>query len=114
MRKQNLPQRDIDWLRDKLGDARLREKLSIFAKYSEAWRLTEIELQTALSHNNLVFFAVSEEHGNVLFKILLNNGCFDPEIAALRAFQGKNVCTLLIKIGDILLVFSSSFLSTTL
>ena len=92
--KQNLPQRDIDWLRDKLGDAVLSEKLSIFAKYSEAWGLTEIELQTALSHNNLVFFAVSGEHGNVLFKILLHNGCYDPEIETLCAFQGKNVCTL--------------------
>lgn len=94
MNKQSLPQKDIDWLRDKLGDALLNEKLGILVKYSEVWRLTEIELQTELSHNNLVFFAVSEEHGKVLFKILLNNGCFDPEIAALRAFQGKSFCPL--------------------
>ena len=36
----------------------------------------------------MIFYAVSEKYGDVIFKILLNNG-FDKEISALRSFQGS-------------------------
>ena len=69
------------------------EKKDILNKYTIKWELSEIIFQQSLSNNSLIYTAVSKQYGNVIFKILLNNG-FDQEISALKLFQGKNFCTL--------------------
>ena len=77
----------------KLGTESYNERISIAEKYKKQWELTEVEFQSALSNNNLIFYAVSKRYGKVIFKIRIDNG-FDNEILALKLFQGKNFCKL--------------------
>ena len=72
------------WLIAKLGGDNGRKKLRLLHTYQEVWELHKIELAQSISHNNLIFYAVSEKYGDVIFKILLNNG-FDKEISAIRS-----------------------------
>ena len=81
------------WLIAKLGGDNSRKKLRLLHTYQEVWELHKIELAQSISHNNLIFYAVSEKYGDVIFKILLNNG-FDKEISAIRSFQGSKFVSL--------------------
>lgn len=81
------------WLIAKLGENNGRKKLRLLHTYQEVWELHKIELAQSISHNNLIFYAVSEKYGDVIFKILLNNG-FDKEISAIRSFQGSKFVSL--------------------
>ena len=77
----------------KLGTESYNERIRIVEKYKKQWELTEIEFQSELSNNNLIFYAVSKRYGKVIFKIRIDNG-YDNEILALKLFQGKNFCKL--------------------
>ena len=88
-----LPDRQEKWIIAKLGEDRGREKLSLLQTYRAKWKLNEVELVQSISHNNLIFYAVSQRYGKVVFKILLNDG-FDKEIAALRSFRGSKFVSL--------------------
>ncbi len=78
----------------KLGTESYNERISIIEKYKKQWDLTEIEFQPELSMNSLIFYAVSKRYGKVILKILINNGCIDNEIQALKLFQGDHFCKL--------------------
>jgi len=77
----------------KFGAESYEERISIVKKYRKQWELTEIEFQSELSINSLIFYAVSKQYGNVILKILLPNN-FDNEIPTLKLFQGENFCKL--------------------
>lgn len=77
----------------KFGTESYNERIRIVEKYIKQWELTEIEFQSELSNNNLIFYAVSKRHGKVILKIRIDNG-YDNEILALKSFQGKNFCKL--------------------
>lgn len=81
------------WIITKLGEDMGHEKINLLKAYQEKWGLHLVEFEQSISHNNLIFHAVSEKYGSVVFKILLNQD-FDKEIAALRAFQGNNFVSL--------------------
>lgn len=81
------------WLIAKLGEDNGRKKLRLLQTYQEKWELHKMELVQSISHNNLIFYAVSEKYEDVIFKILLNNG-FDKEISALKLFQGSKFVSL--------------------
>jgi len=81
------------WLIAKLGEENGRKKLRLSQTYQELWELHQMELVPSISHNNLIFYAVSEKYGDVLFKILLDKG-FDHEISALKLFQGRKFVSL--------------------
>ena len=93
MKNQILSDEQEKWLVDKLGENNSRKKLSLLQTYQEIWELQKMELVQSISHNNLIFYAVSEEYGDVIFKILLNKG-FDKEISALKSFQGSKFVSL--------------------
>ena len=78
----------------KLGAESYNERISIVEKYKKQWELTEIEFQSELSNNNLLFYAVSKRYGKVILKILININGFDNEILALKLFQGEHFCKL--------------------
>ena len=82
-----------NWLISKLGEDRGREKLHLLETYQKKWHLHGIAPAQTISHNNLIFYAVSEKYGKVMLKILLNDG-FDQDIPALRAFQGSKFVSL--------------------
>ncbi|MBR6754031.1 MAG: hypothetical protein IKM05_08395, partial [Clostridia bacterium] len=48
----------------KLGTESYNERIRIVEKYKKQWELTEIEFQSELSNNNLIFYAVSKRYGN--------------------------------------------------
>ena len=81
------------WIIAKLGEDKGREKMHLLRIYQEKWKLHTIKFAQSISHNNLIFYAVSEKYGKTVFKILLNNG-FDKEISALRLFQGSKLVSL--------------------
>lgn len=93
MKTQILSDLQEKWLVAKLGENDSRKKLRLLHTYQEIWELHKMELVQSTSHNNLIFYAVSEKYGDVIFKILLNNG-FDKEISALRSFQGSKFVSL--------------------
>jgi len=78
----------------KLGKESYTERIGMVEKYKKQWELTEIEFQSELSNNNLIFYAVSKRYGQVILKILININGFDNEILALKLFQGENICKL--------------------
>ena len=78
----------------KLGIESFTERIRIAEKYKKQWELSEIEFKAELSINSLIFYAVSKRYGKVIFKILINIGCFDNEILALKLFKGENFCKL--------------------
>ncbi len=78
----------------KLGTESYNERIGIVEKYKKQWELSEIEFQSELSNNSLIFFAVSKRYGKVIFKVLININGFDNEILALKAFQGEHFCKL--------------------
>ena len=77
----------------KFGAESYEERISIVETYRKQWELTEIEFQSELSINSLIFYAVSKQYGKVILKILLPNN-FDNEIPTLKLFQGENFCKL--------------------
>ncbi|MBE7000578.1 MAG: hypothetical protein E7428_10385 [Ruminococcaceae bacterium] len=77
----------------KLGTESYNERIGIAEKYKKQWELSEIEFQSEISNNNLIFYAVSKRYGKVILKIRIDNG-FDNEILALKLFQGENFCKL--------------------
>lgn len=93
MKTQILSDLQENWLIDKLGEDNGRKKLRLLQTYQEIWELHKMEFVQSISHNNLIFYAVSEKYGDVIFKILLNNG-FDKEISALKLFQSSKFVSL--------------------
>ena len=79
---------------EKLGTESYNERISIVEKYKKQWELTEIEFQSELSINSLIFYAVSKRYGKVILKILFNYHGYDNEILALKLFQGEHFCKL--------------------
>ena len=80
----------------KLGTESFIERISIVEKYKKQWELSEIEFNSEVSINSLIFYAVSKRYGKVILKILINSG-FDEdykEMLALKLFQGENFCKL--------------------
>lgn len=93
MENQILSDSQEKWILSKLGKDTGWEKILLLKKYQEKWNLHTIQLAQSISHNNLVFYVVSENYGKALLKILLNHG-FDKEISALRLFQGRTFVSL--------------------